>query len=189
MSDGPHRSLPMRPAWRRVAERADNHAFSLSEVASAIGPAVEHDWRADVRPEFVRDIRAALEDRQQSLFKGSPSPQLESLRQRAASSMERAVLENVCALSDSDHNAVESLIDATKAVLQSRGARGARQVEEHYLRRVKAPRANQVRNRLEDAMASSDFTELSARLLTIDVRRSPPAPIKQNGLDDGVRLR
>ena len=41
MSDGPHRSLPMRPWWRRLAERADRCAFGVEEVADALVPALE----------------------------------------------------------------------------------------------------------------------------------------------------
>ncbi len=32
MSDGPHRSLPMRPGWKRVAERAYNPNFDPVQI-------------------------------------------------------------------------------------------------------------------------------------------------------------
>ena len=36
MSDGPHRSLPMRPWWKQAALRADKSAFDVSECTEAI---------------------------------------------------------------------------------------------------------------------------------------------------------
>ena len=48
MSDGPHRSLPMRQGWKRVAERGANDNFTTEQIAAAIVPALEQDWHADV---------------------------------------------------------------------------------------------------------------------------------------------
>ena len=53
MSDGPHRSLPMRPRWKKVAEYAGNEAFPLEDICDAIVVAVEWDWRKDVSPGLV----------------------------------------------------------------------------------------------------------------------------------------
>ena len=39
--------------------------------------------------------------------------------------------------------------------MQDRANRGIRQVEEHYLREATAPRANNVRERIEDSIASA----------------------------------
>lgn len=35
MSDGPHRSLPMRPDWKKLAEYADNKNFVRDPVRDA----------------------------------------------------------------------------------------------------------------------------------------------------------
>ena len=50
MSDGPHKSLRMPPAWRRVAERADNGAFECEEISNALIPALERDCRTEMTP-------------------------------------------------------------------------------------------------------------------------------------------
>lgn len=42
MSDGPHRSLPMRPGWKKVAEYAANKT-SRDQVRDAVEAAVEKD--------------------------------------------------------------------------------------------------------------------------------------------------
>lgn len=36
MSDGPHRSLPLRHAWKELAKRADKKAFDCQDVIDAI---------------------------------------------------------------------------------------------------------------------------------------------------------
>ena len=41
MSDGPHRSLPMRRGWKHVAERGDKPAFTTEDIAEAIVPALD----------------------------------------------------------------------------------------------------------------------------------------------------
>ena len=44
MSDGPHRSLPMRPDWRKFAEYANNKNFARDQVRDAVVAAVEKDF-------------------------------------------------------------------------------------------------------------------------------------------------
>jgi hypothetical protein len=48
MSDGPHRSLKMRPGWKKVAKFADMRAATPDEVGHAVAAAFSDDWRADV---------------------------------------------------------------------------------------------------------------------------------------------
>lgn len=187
MSDGPHRSLPMRPAWRRVAERGDKLAYTPEEISQALAPALEQDCRDDMSPEFLRGIRQVFEE--PSLFKDAVTPRLEALRAEAGCGIARAVLDNVGLVSATEADGLAVLIDATKSALIDRAARGARQVEEHYLRRSKAPRANDVRARLEQGIASTDFEAIASRILNIDPQRLPRTPLKQRGLDDGVNLR
>lgn len=190
MSDGPHRSLPMRPTWQRVAERADNHAYTLEEVSAAMVPALEEDCRADISPEFVRELRATLERRDSSLFKKEIALHFDDLRSRAVSGMEHAVFDNVSAISDADTAGADLLLNALEAAVSDRAARGARQVEEHYLRRSKTSRALEVRSRLEAAIAGTNRGAIAARILGVDQPRTPskPRPQKKSGLDDGVKL-
>lgn len=48
MSDGPHRSLPMRKPWRELAMRGDKAAYSASEVAEAATNALASDFKMEV---------------------------------------------------------------------------------------------------------------------------------------------
>ena len=189
MSDGPHRSLPMRPAWRRVAERGDKRAYTREEISQTIAPALEADCNADMNSEFLRSVRAVFEERDASLFKDDVTPQIEALRRQAGCGIGRVVLDNVSLVSAAEGEGLAVLQEALKGALIGQAARGARQVEEHYLRKSSAPRANDVRARLEEGIASTDFEALAARILNVDLRRPQRMPLKQRGLDDGVRLR
>jgi hypothetical protein len=186
MSDGPHRSLPMRPAWRRVAERGDKRAFTPEEISQALAPALEQDCRDDMSPEFLSGIRRVVEE--PSLFRDDVAARLEALRPQAGFGIGRAVLDNVGLLSVAEADGFAVVQEALKAALIDRANRGAWQVEEHYLRESSAPRANNVRGRLADGIGCLDLDAITARVLSVDPRRPPGAPLKQKGIDDGVRL-
>ncbi len=74
MSDGPHRSLPMRRPWKTVAECADNAAFEVGEIREFILPALENDCRREMRREFLDDLRKVCADQEASLFKTRHAP-------------------------------------------------------------------------------------------------------------------
>lgn len=187
MSDGPYRSLPMARAWKRVAERADNLAFSREEINGVLVPALERDCREHLSPNLLKGIRAALDDRNTYLFRSEIGPLIEGFRSEKCSIMDRALLDNVCALSAQDAAGADVLVRALEAVVVDRAARGARQIEEHYVRRTDASRANGVRDRLESAIATIDSSEIAAHLLD-QPRGSRGGPQKRRGLDDGVEL-
>ena len=186
MSDGPHRSLPMRRRWQLVAERADKRSYTVAEITGALVPALEQDCRDEMSPEFIGGLRRVAEE--PSLFRDGAAARLESLRSLAGSGMGRAILDNVGPLSAADIEGWSLLRESLKAAVQDRANRGIRQVEEHYLREATAPRANNVRERIEDSIASADLDALVARVLSADPIRIPRAPAKQTGLDDGVTL-
>ena len=95
---------------------------------------------------------------------------------------------NLGLLSAADADGFAVVQDALKAALMDRANRGARQVEEHYLRESSAPRANNVRGRLHDGISCLDLEAIAARVLSVNPKRPPDAPLKQKGIDDGVRL-
>lgn len=95
MSDGPHKSLPMPPAWKRVAERADNAAFESDEIRKALIPALEHDCRTEMSPALLDDVRSLIEGQDASLFKSDVRPQLEALRTDAGYGIGNRLLNNL----------------------------------------------------------------------------------------------
>src|SRR5258706_10470727 len=148
MSDGPHRSLPMRKGWKRVAESADNQAFGTDEIRDAILPALEEDCRGEISPEFFSSLRRVCADQEASLFKNDVAPSLEALRNAASAGLARAVL-NYALQQPALGNGPKDIPErALKCALIDRAAKGARQVEEHFCRESTTPRANKVREGL-----------------------------------------
>jgi hypothetical protein len=188
MSDGPHRSLPMRRGWKRVAECGDNRAFASEEISRAMIPALEQDCRSEIAPEFLDAISDVFRNQQPSLFKNPLAPQLAVLRPNAGYGIGRVLLEHAIQVAERGGTGAEGLVEATTNALTDRAARGARQVEEHYCRESTSPRAQKVRERIEDAIGGAGITGLARQVLKLDPRPSSPASLKQQGLDDGVRL-
>lgn len=191
MSDGPHRSLPMRQGWRNLAERADRCAFEPEQVADAVPEALGDDWREE-GCDVVRDIRAVLGDgRQPSLFAGEKQDALDALKKLSGAGyqLRRLVLDSVVQAVDDGFTGTDALVEGAANALAIRCGAGVRQVEEHYLRKSTDNRAANVRQRIEKSGAMSDFKGIARRFLKIDGSSSAtPAKKQLNGLDDGVRF-
>jgi hypothetical protein len=177
----------MKRAWKRVAERADNDAFSQDEIHAVLVPALEQDCRDAVNPTFVRELATVLDKRASYLFPVDVNPAIDGLRSAATSSLDRAILDNVCALSADDVAGVDLLTKAFEAAVVDRAARSARQMEEHYLRRTSSVRANHFRDRIENAITTIDAGDIAAKVLKPPPRASRTVS-KRRGLDDGVEL-
>ena len=187
MSDGPHRSLPMRRGWRHVAERSDKPAFTAKEISEALVPALEQDCQTEISPAFLAGVRQIVAE--PSLFGGDVVARLEPLWPVAGSGIGRSQIENVAVLSATDADDVGLVQEALKRALEDHANRGARQVEEHFFRETSAPRANNVRGRLEEGIRCTDLGALAERLLKVDPKLMPRTLLKRAGLDDGVSLR
>lgn len=189
MSDGPHKSLNMRRPWKRVAEVADNDAFSPEEVQDALVAAFEKDWREDVPSSVSAAICEIFEERQSVLFRDEKIAQLEALRPKAAGQVLAQELID-CAI----HKIIigtpsaELAIEASADALSIWGARHARQIEEHYFRKSTEQRAEHVRARTEQAISGVPRASLARQFLKLGPLSTPRGPSKQTGLDDGVQL-
>jgi len=178
----------MRSGWKKFAERADKAAFEPEHVANAAIPALEADWQEDVAPNLdaLREIVGGA--RQLTLFGSANTATLEPLKRlKPGNSMWRAVVAGVAQAVASGQVGDEALLRGTTAALLDRGARGIRQVEEHYLRRAGGDRALRVRTRMEGGMSRAPVETLGRRMLGLDPGTEPRAQ-KLQGLDDGVRL-
>lgn len=185
MSDGPHRSLPMRRGWKKVAECGANHAFAPEEVSQRIAPALEEDCRAEMTPEFI----GAFHGLYGSLFRSQPEAELENLRETAGPGLGRVVLDHAIQLAASGDTGADAPVKALTNALLDRAGRCSRQVEEHWLRESSERRAEQVRSRVDDGIsqAAAAVEGLARKILKIEPG-SPVRPQKQDGLDDGVRF-
>ena len=188
MSDGPHRSLPMPPRWKRVAERCANIAFSAEEITNALIPALRQDCQSHLRPEFIDGIRSVFDDQGSSLFKDDPKPRLEALRNVAGCGIGATLLNNLMELSPSGAAEVNDFATAMTAALEDHAARSARSIEEHYYRKATAPRAVNTRRRLDQSIAASPLAALARQILRLDDKAPARQTVRMQGLDDGVRL-
>jgi hypothetical protein len=178
----------MRPAWKRVAECADNRAFEPDEIRGAIIPALEQDCRREISPEFLTRLRRICRDQVESLFKGDIQPSLVELKGTAGSGMERTVLNHAIQAAAKGTTGERIAEKAMTQALTDRAARGARQVEEHYLRKSTLPRAHNVRGRIEEGINGADMNSIARRVLNGKGEKSAAKPSKRQGLDDGVKL-
>ena len=184
MSDGPHKSLPMPPGWKKVAERASKEAYTSNEVREAIDVAIAQDYHKDIS-HFIASIQDVIGS--DSLFSGDRIPVLEDLRQFVAGcAMGEALLNHVIFVVSDGKSGNASLQEAVSRTFTDWAARRARQVEEHYRRQSGAEKAQNVRSRMEAAIQNTPFTVLANRLL--DPVSKPARLVKRDKLEDGVQL-
>lgn len=174
--------------WKRVAERSANRAFSSEEISNALIPALEHDCRAEICPELIHGVRGVFDEQEASLFKEDVRAQLEALRGIAGCGVGRTLLDNVVQISPNGVAELDDLARAMTAALQDHAARRARQIEEHYCRKSTSPRAENTRTRIEQSIAGSPLEKLARQLLKLEARSPARTTIRQQGLDDGVRI-
>lgn len=70
-----------------------------------------------------------------------------------------------------------------------RAARGILQVEEHYYRESSHKRAVNVRERMKEGKARTDFRAIARSLIGTGKAARPQSAAKRTGVDDGVSLR
>lgn len=191
MSDGPHRSLPMKPKWRHVAERAYNTAHGIEDISAAMMPALYADCQTEIPPRLIEGLRRICESQEGRLFKDDSASLLESLRQDAGTGLGRNALDNVVRLSRHEELNVFTAVKAFENALTDWVAKNNRQMEEHTLRKTTASKANKLRNRLEQATAHAkeQFSGLSRQILKLDNTRPPRKVSKRGGLDEGPSIK
>lgn len=186
MSDGPHRSLPMRRHWRDLAERAATPAYSAEQVAEAFPIALKRDFR-EAPLSQVRDILGG--SAQTSLFKEDRAAQLEAARQACRGSaagntlIDCAIEANALGLTGDAafRSALENAIDA-----HARG--GCHQTEEHWRRKEPESTAN-VRERLREARTACAHDAVACELISGESTGSRDLKLlKRIGVDEGPPL-
>ena len=189
MSDGPHKTLPMRPNWKRLSERADTASYSAAEIAAAVCPALAEDWRAEMPDTVVQQVRRIVgADVGGFLFADQTERDLAALRGLAPSPLSGLFIDCVTQAIADGVRGEDACVAATEAALSERAACGARQVEEHYRRRTAEARTDNIRARLEAAIASAPIGDLAREILTGRSGPTGRSPVKQTGIEEGPRL-
>lgn len=187
MSDGPHRSLPMRRHWKDFAERAAKAAYSGNEVCEALMHAL---WK-DLAEAPLAEVRAILQGRPQGdLFADERFEQLETVRRSTRpSAASKAIIDcAIEAVSDGltgEAAFVAALENACEECVRS----SLRSIEEHYYRKATVLSALYVRDRLYTLLQQCDFRQTATEFLfsgksPCDTSRLP----RRSGLDEGPAL-
>jgi len=187
MSDGPHRSLPMRRHWKILAERAAKAAFSIDQVCEALPYALKKDFReAPLR--IIREILGAGE--QNSLFGEDKVAQLDAVRRACRGSAAANCLIDSAIEAVGNGLSGETAFVSTVANALADHTRGAlRSTEEHYQRAAGGHSAQFIRERLTGARRQCDFKSLAVELTGSgkSLRKSSHLP-RHTGIDEGPPL-
>jgi hypothetical protein len=186
MSDGPHRSLPMRAKWKKVAELAGNQVHDLDDVSAAICIAVEADWRKEVSAGVLKGIREILQN--PSLLVEVTIAKFEKVRQMASGkALANFLVDSLiqeARVGKLDEQSVEkvareSMIDRTRRIY--------RQMEELCLRNTSANKTAKLMARFSEGAKEIGFDTLSRNALKSD-RKPLFKKSKHDGLDDGPAI-
>ncbi|WP_323119751.1 hypothetical protein [Burkholderia alba] len=189
MSDGPHRSLPMRKAWKELAKRGDQSTYDLEQVTDAAKHALARDFRKEVDYSVIKALKDVFTGRDNSL--GLPEialQQLEEARTLAAGSVFglNAVAWGVYVV-NSGRLDEDAFLEAIGFAAKERGIANTRQIEEHYLRKSNMRRANDLRVRLYTAISGMSEKQLGLALVAPETAHKSTLR-KRSELSDGVPL-
>jgi hypothetical protein len=189
MSDGPHKTLPMRPGWKRLSERAYKASYAAAEVAAAICPALADDWRAEVSDGIIRQVRMVVgADAGGFLFADQAERDLGTLRGVAPSPLAGLYIDCVREALADGFRGENACLAGAEAALNERAACGIRQVEEHYRRNVDIARTDNVRSRLDAATGEAPIRALAREVLTGRLGPIGRPPAKRTGIEEGPQL-
>jgi hypothetical protein len=189
MSDGPHRSLEMSKAWKRLARWADKSAYDLNDVAGQVPVALKADWNEQGCGEVMSRMSKILGDgRQGKLFAGEKLAELKTLQRDVGAGfpLRRLLVDHAIHAVNKNPDGTQHHIDGTAAALKDHLSRRNYQFEEHYRRESTDKRAMNIGVRMEQAMLKCSFDTIAKQFL--GESKPAPRPSKQGGLDDGVTL-
>jgi hypothetical protein len=191
MSDGPHKTLNMTAGWKKLAERADQTAFEVEQVAEKVLPALEEGWRENGCDDLIRNIRTLMgEVRQTSFLANKKAAELEAARRdlSAGRGLRQLIVDHVIQALAKGQQGADALGQGIANALRERAARGALQVEEHYIRKSNEKRAANVRTRINDAVSRAPIDAFARHAAGLEAGAPTRQSQKQQELDDGVRL-
>ncbi|MBY3512663.1 hypothetical protein HFN76_10465 [Rhizobium laguerreae] len=194
MSDGPHKSLPLRPKYKRMAERAYKPAFSIADVCEAAEAALMRDAVIELK-EAVGQLRAIVDGT--DLFSRQPQLQNRRLQEKRDASAGHPLAASVI---ECTQMAIRDGLEGQRALevgiataLSERLTANGRTSEEHYLAERGQRACSVIRNRMSEVNAAMDASGAFARMARSIVGDSNVsvirAPAVRDGLDEGVSLR
>ena len=174
MSDGPYKSLPMRKAWKDVAEYAHKPAFR-PELDQVMCSALHSEIDREAGKPFINTLGKILVDAGQGdLFSDQAIVEIGALRQvNLPGSMREAILEHAEAALNNGYSGEEALAESIQNAAMEIGEGYNRQIEEHYHRDALNQREHEksvsVRANLDKSLASERMSRIG--LDVVDVAR------------------
>lgn len=191
MSDGPHKSLPLRQAWKRVCEVAGNTAHSLDEVVERLLPALLADVRHEIGDTFIAKVRKIVEpnSEQPTLF-NDVRDQLAGLKREQCSPFQSELVDSVDDAVRDGHKGLDALTTGAKAAIDTRANATINSVVEHYLRKAPHEAAVGVGRRLTSGLksAADQISALANGFATGRLAAALPGSAPRSDLDDGPTL-
>tara|TARA_B100000378_G_scaffold235587_1_gene202105 strand:+ start:4661 stop:5239 length:579 start_codon:yes stop_codon:yes gene_type:complete len=190
MSDGPHKSLPLRHGYQRVAAWAYKPAFSINQVCEAAEVALFRDVAIEVVPTIKpllaivdgQDLLSLASSMHEQLDRLRVDPAVDTLAANAVEGAQMALREGYAGLA-----AVEK---GLASALAERLAAGGRAMEEHYLVKAGPGACQQMRRRMNETITQmankGTFDRMAKSILgdrSVSVARTPTI---HDGVDQGV---
>ncbi|WP_085026324.1 hypothetical protein [Ensifer aridi] len=190
MSDGPHKSLPLRHGYQRVAAWAHKPAFSVSQIGEAAESALLRDVTIEVAP-TIKPLLAIVDGQDLLSLASSMHDQLDRLRvDPAVDSLAASFVEGAQMAIREGYSGLVALEKGLASALAERLAAVGRAMEEHYLVKAGPGACQQIRRRINETMThmanSGTFDRMAKSILgdrSVSVAR---APTVHDGLDQGV---
>jgi hypothetical protein len=183
MSDGPHRSLPLRRHWQDFAERCAKAAFSSTEVCEAL----PHALKKDILETPIKEVREIMGG--DTLFPVRIE-QLEALRQSHRGAAATHLIDCAIEAAADGLQGQSGTEAAVQNALEGITRDALRGTEEHYEREASSQSAGFVRTRMDAARQQHDCGALARELLSTEKppsRRSVSLP-RRSGVDEGPPL-
>ncbi|MGH0224554.1 hypothetical protein NKZ03_00220 [Sinorhizobium meliloti] len=190
MSDGPHKSLPLRHGYQRVAAWAFRPAFSINQIGEAAEVALLRDVAIEVAPTLKQIV--AIADGQDLLSLAlSVNDQLDRLRvDPAVDALAASTVEGAQMAVKEGYRGIVALEKGLASALSERLAAGGRAMEEHYLVKLGPGACQQIRRRINETIGhmntNGTFDRMAKSILgdrSVSVARTHTI---HDGLDQGV---
>lgn len=190
MSDGPHRSLPLKRRWKTVAERSSKDAWSVEDVVEATFHALERDL-GEAPVQFLQRILGVGPEA--SLFGGDHEAVLNELDYARIECRGSAI--GNAAIDGAIQAVLEGLAggEACKYALEHALERTfkshSRSIEEHYQRKAGDRSARHMRDRLAAVGSRCDFSSIALRHSQSSSKEARTSGLSRRaGLDDGPAM-
>lgn len=185
MSDGPHKSLPMRRHWKVFAERCAKAAFSPDQASEAL----PHALKKEILEAPIKEIRDIMGG--DSLFPEMRIERLDALRQiRRGSAAATHVIDCAVEAAVRGPTGEVGAHAALKNAIEDLTRDHLRAIEEHYQREADSLSAGFVRTRLDAARQQLDCDALARELLSPAKPQSPRSITlpRHTGVDEGPSI-